>query len=438
MKKTTIFAFFFGITMLLACNPSNGVDPGTGNGPDGKKPLLSGYSNKVILDWNQVAYEAMGGAAYQHSLLAARINAMVHLAMHDALNGVAPAYQTYALKREDSGAEPVVAAASAAHSVLTASFPDKKAMLDSALTQSLAGISTGDRFNRGVSLGKEAAAAMLALRKDDGALQDPVAPIAPSTQPGVYQAVAPFNFVFAPFWKQMQPFGLKTPDQFRVGPQPALNSQAYADAFKEVKTLGDKNSKVRSAEQTAYAKFWYEFSEAGWNRVARNVVTDRKLDLLATARLFALVDIALVDAYTAGWDSKFHYNFWRPLTAIHAAETDGNNSTAPDANWEPLLPTPPVQDYPSTHSALGNAAATVLGKILGDKTNFSMTSPTADPVNAKRTFTSFSQAAQENADSRVMVGIHFRFSCNAGLDLGSKVGQWTVDNLLKPKSDTVK
>lgn len=438
MKKTTFFAFFFGITMLFACNRSNGVDPGNGTDPNGKKPLLSGYSNKVILDWNQVAYEAMGGATYQHSLLAAHINAMVHLAMHDALNAVAPAYQTYALKREDSGAEPIVAAASAAHAVLTASFPAKKAMLDSALTQSLIGISTGDRFNRGVALGKDAATAILTLRKDDGAQQDPIAPVAPSNQSGVYQAVAPFNFIFAPFWSQMKPFGLQRPDQFRVAPQPALNSQTYADAFQEVKTMGVKNSKTRSADQTAYAMFWYEFSEAGWNRVARTVAADRKLDLLATARLFALVDVALADSYTAGWDSKFHYNFWRPLTAIRAAETDGNNGTTADANWEPLLPTPPVQDYPSTHSALGNAAATVLANMLGDKTSFSMTSPTADPANAKRSFTSFSQAAQENADSRVMVGIHFRFSCVAGLDLGSKVGQWTVANLLKPRSNTVK
>lgn len=438
MKKTSFFALFLGALMLLACNRSNGVNPGQNDGPGGKKPLLADYSNKVILDWNQVAYEAMGGVTYQHSLLAARINTMVHLAMHDALNGVAPAYQTYALKRTDKDADPIVAAATAAYGVLVSSFPDKKPMLDSALTASLKSLQPGDRFNRGTALGKEASTAILTLRQNDGAFQDPVAAVTPSLQPGVYQAVVPFNFIFAPFWSQMQTFGLKKADQFRVAPQPALNSQAYADAFKEVKTMGDKNSKTRSADQTDYALFWYEFSEAGWNRVARTVAADRKLDLLTTARLFALVDVAMADAYTAGWDSKFHYNFWRPLTAIRGAETDGNNTTTADAAWEPLLPTPPVQDYPSTHSALGKAAATVLAHVLGDKTSFSMTSTTANPANPKRSFTSFSQAALENADSRVMVGIHFRFSCEAGLDLGNKVGQWTVDNYLKPLSNTAK
>lgn len=203
MKKISIFALFFNVLLLLACNRSDGVNPG------GKDPRLAGYSNRVILDWNQVAYEAMGGVTYQHSLLAAHINAMVHLAMHDALNGIAPAYQTYALKRQDSGADPIAAAASAAHAVLTASFPDKKALLDSALTKSLTGLPTGDRFNRGVALGKEAATLILALRKDDGAFQDPIAAVPPTTQPGVYQPVAPFNFLFAPFWRQMQPFGLQ-------------------------------------------------------------------------------------------------------------------------------------------------------------------------------------------------------------------------------------
>jgi hypothetical protein len=142
--------------------------------------------------------------------------------------------------------------------------------------------------------------------------------------------------------------------------------------------------------------------------------------------------MAIADAYTAGWDAKIHYNFWRPYTAIRKADIDGNNETAADATWEPSEPTPPVQDYPSTHSALGNAAATVLAGVLGDKTSFAMTSPTAVPAGSTRSFTSFSQAAKENADSRVMAGIHFRFSCEAGLELGKNIGKWTLDNHLKP------
>ena len=213
---------------------------------------------------------------------------------------------------------------------------------------------------------------------------------------------------------------------------PALTSQEYATAFNEVKTLGKLNSVTRTPDQTAYSKFWYEFSEAGWNRVARTVVINKKLNLLEAARLFALVDMAIADAYTAGWESKFHHNFWRPYTAIRKADIDGNNATAVDAGWEPSEPTPPVQDYPSTHSALGNAAATVLAKVLGDNTAFTMSSPTAFPAGSTRSFQSFSQAANENADSRVMAGIHFRFSCVAGQELGNKIGAWTVANHLKP------
>jgi hypothetical protein len=142
--------------------------------------------------------------------------------------------------------------------------------------------------------------------------------------------------------------------------------------------------------------------------------------------------MAIADAYTAGWDSKVYYNFWRPYTAIRKAAMDENHKTSPEENWEPQEPTPPVHDYPSTHSALGNAAATVLASLLGDSTGFTMSSPTAVPAGSTRTFNSFSEAAIENANSRVMAGIHFRFSCEAGLELGKKIGKWTIENHLKP------
>ena len=147
----------------------------------------------------------------------------------------------------------------------------------------------------------------------------------------------------------------------------------------------------------------------------------------------ALVNMALADSYTAGWDSKFFYNHWRPYTAIRHAENDGNPQTAASADWEPLMPTPPVHDYPSTHSALGNAAATVLASLLGNETPFTMTSNTAQPSGSTRSFRSFHEAADENADSRVMAGIHFRFACEAGQTLGNKVGKWTVENHLRPR-----
>lgn len=423
MTKTIISAAVLTATLVFTSCSKNSIP----NGSAGKT------SNKVVIEWNETAYQAFGGPQYQHSLLASRINAIVHLAMHDAINGVEEKYSRYAFTGKEKAADPVAAAASAAHTVLLTEIPARKGFIDSALSRSLASIKDGEAKTLGISLGKAAALAVLDKRKNDGSAGDPIAPVPPANNvPGVYQPVPPFNILFAPQWENVHLFSLERKDQFRCAPHPALNSTVYAKDFNEVKETGKKNSTTRIADQTAYAKFWYEFSEAGWNRIAANVAVSKKLDLYETARLMALVDMALADAYIAGWDSKLHYNFWRPYTAIRNADIDGNNATEADASWEPAEPTPPVQDYPSTHSALGNAAATVLARLLGDQTTFTFGSPTAVPAGATRSFTSFSQAAKENADSRVQAGIHFRFSCVAGLDLGGKIGNWVVDHSLKP------
>lgn len=398
----------------------------------GKEVPFKNYSNAVIISWNNTAFETMQGPTY-NPLLASRILAMVHLAMHDALNNIAPSYDTYAYHREEKRADPIAAASAAAHAVLVGSFPDKKQFLDSALNQALTKVKDGADKDRGIMLGEDAGQAILALRSKDGAFGDPVGKLNNPEQPGLYQLTPPMEFVFAPFWTTMPTFGIKSPDQFRLGAMPALTSNEYAKDFNEVKTIGAKQSTTRTQEQTFIAKFWYEFSEIGWNRVTSVAAKDANLDLITTARLFALVNIGLADSYIAGWDSKFHHNFWRPYTAIRNANRDNNNETGEDASWEPLLNTPPVHDYPSTHSVLGSAAATVLTAILGDR-GFTMTSTSAEPANATRTLKSFSAAAIENGDSRVFAGIHFRFSCDAGLRLGNDIGHWILGNSLKPKA----
>ncbi|WP_158856782.1 vanadium-dependent haloperoxidase [Lunatibacter salilacus] len=421
MKKIMLVLTVWTCMMNSACTTEHFNTPKIGTLP-----------NDVIIDWDEIAYQAFGGVAYQHSLMASRVNAMTHLAMHDALNAIFPVYEKYAFTGYNSSANPIAAAASAAHTVLVAEIPDKKEFLDNALNQSLAAVPDSERKEMGIQLGKEAGQAILDSRANDGAAENPISPVAPSEIGGVYQAVPPFDFIFAPFWQDIKPFGLNKKDQFRSDPFPSLDSEDYVEAFNEVKEIGRKNSNTRTEEQTEYAYFWYEFSEAGWNRVTREVAFDKKLDLLKTARLFALVDMAMADAYIAGWDSKFYYNLWRPYTAIQKADIDGNEQTEPDVLWESEMPTPPVQDYPSTHSALGNAAASVLAGILGDNTSFSMSSPTALPGAGERSFTGFKAAAIENADSRVTAGIHFRFACDAGLELGEEIGKWMVNNHLKP------
>jgi PAP2 superfamily protein len=200
-----------------------------------------------------------------------------------------------------------------------------------------------------------------------------------------------------------------------------------------VKRKGARTSDARTLDESHYAAFWYELSDIGWNRIARVVWRENRQDLWTTARTFALLNAALADSYIAGWDSKMHYNFWRPISAIRLAADDGNRVTTPDTAWEPFLTTPPVQDYPSTHSVLGAAGAAVLAHAFGrDDIAFTFTSLSADSANPVRSFRSFSEAARENAESRVMAGIHFRFAIEAGLGLGQDIGRYTVRTLLRP------
>ncbi|HMG93057.1 MAG TPA: phosphatase PAP2 family protein [Chryseolinea sp.] len=426
MKKLVYYFLVFASIALVAFTAAF-----EHRGGKGKEAPFRNHSNAVIIAWNATAFETMGPT--YNPLLASRILAMMHLAMHDALNNIAPVYDTYAYHRAEKKADPIAAVSAAAHSVLVGSFPDKREQLDAALERALKDVKSGGDRDRGIILGEDAGQAILLMRSKDGAFADPVGKLDNPDQPGFYQPTPPTPFVFAPFWTAMPTFALKSPWQFRIGPMPALTSKEYSEDFKEVQRKGSKTNSTRTSEETFIANFWYEFSEIGWNRITVTAVRDTNLDLVATARLFALVNMSLADSYTAGWDSKFHHNFWRPYTAIRNAACDNNDQTNEDAAWEPLLNTPPVHDYPSTHSVLGNAAATILAGTLGDR-SFTMTSTSAVPTNTTRTLKSFTYAAIENGDSRVFAGIHFRFSCESGLALGKDIGDWILNTSLKPKA----
>ena len=416
------------LTAWIGCSSQGSASPAP----------IDARSNEVILTWNVIAHDAaMAQDGYANGLALVRVYAMMHAAQHDALNAIDLVYDTYAFGGSDPVADPVAAAASAAHGVLSAAFPDQRTTFDEQLARSLESVPDGNAETRGATLGAQAAAAILALRQDDGADAPVIGDYAPGSGPGHYQFTPPYEFAFLPGWRNLQPFALTRADQFRSPPHPALDSEAYARDFNEVKEVGGTNSRVRTDEQLSYAKFWEEFSDMGWNRIGRIVAAERSLGLQSTARLFALLNMAMSDAYVAGWDSKYHYGLWRPVTAIRAADTDGNAVTSADPAWESALETPPVQDYPSTHSALGRAAATVLASVFGDETSFTFTSTSADPANLSRSFTSFSQAADENADSRVMGGLHFRFACDAGQELGRKVAEWTITHYLQ-KQDALR
>jgi hypothetical protein len=236
---------------------------------------------------------------------------------------------------------------------------------------------------------------------------------------------------------------LQDSTQFRPRPPYAVTEPAYTADYNEVKALGGDSSttpSARTADQTAIALIWWESSPLKWNRIARTVAVTRGLTLWEHARLFALLNMALADGYIAMADAKNHYHFWRPVIAIQQGETDGNPATTGDPTWTPLRPTPANSDYPSGHAIEGGAAAEVLTQVFGtDQINFqdcSMTLPEGstcnDPAPVRRSYTSFSQAADENAYSRVLIGFHFRKATEAGTAYGRKIGERAVTLALPP------
>src|SRR5204862_7932311 len=226
--------------------------------------------------------------------------------------------------------------------------------------------------------------------------------------------------------------------QFRPPPPPALDSAEYAAAFNEVKGLGRVDSTTRTAEQTQIARFWNDglgtaFAQGYWNRIAQSVAADEGLSLVSEARLFALLNIATVDAGISTWDAKYEYNLWRPVTAIRAADTDGNPDTEPDATWTPLLGTPNFPSYTSAHSTVSSAAAAVLTSLFGADYHFTVGSEGLPGVT--RPFDSFDAAAAEAGRSRVYGGIHYSFDSAIGLAVGAELADYVVAGFLRPRDD---
>jgi PAP2 superfamily len=390
----------------------------------------------AVTDWN-IAATTAAAAPFVGGIPQGRIFAMTHAAIHDALNAIDRRYQPYAFDvQADPNASPEAAVAAAAHDVLVHEVPSvQQPMLDTAYADSLSGIPDGAAKDAGIAIGKAAAAAIIALRSSDGS-QAPM-PYTPGSGPGVWIPTPPdFLPAGVPGWGKVIPFGLRSGSQFRLKPPEYfdLTSEAYTADYEEVKSIGDVNSPIRTAEQSEIARFWYEGSQQGWNRITRMFLAqhDLDLDLWETARLFALVNFAVADAYIAHFDTKYFYNFWRPVTAIRAGDTDGNDATVPDPDWLSYLVTPAIPDYPSGHSTAGAAAATVLTRFFKhDDLPFTTMSGAPFP-GITRTFQTFWDAAVENANSRVYAGIHFRTATTDGLQLGERVGRYVFTHALKP------
>lgn len=407
-----------------------------------------------VADWNVLGMD-VAVAGGQNPIVLSRTMAMMHLAVHDALNAVDRRYEPYIyFGPVDRSADPAAAVAAAAHDVLVAVVPDwgrpeerAKAlpMVEAAYAAALARVPDGSARAAGILVGQAAAAAMVAARKADGS---PVTlKYTPGTLPGQWRphpnpspanppignptlAVGNWPAVL-PQWAHVTPFTMATPWQFRLPGPPALDSAEYARDYDEVKRLGGKSGTERTAEQTEIARFWYEGSPQGWSRIARLVSAERGIDEWGVARLLALVNATIADGYVAGADTRYHYNFWRPVTAIRAGDVDGNDATVADPAWDSYLNTPPLPDYPSTHSVAGGAAAAVLaGFFASDRVAFRMECGTPF-AGVTRSFDSFSQASQENGDSRVYAGVHFRSAVQDGIRLGDRIGRQAFDKFLQ-------
>jgi hypothetical protein len=354
-------------------------------------------------------------------------------------------------------ASPDAAVAAAARGVLAAVLPAlpepfqpcvgaAQALVEAEYTSALAAIPDGSARSRGLRLGEAAAAAILAVREDDGsdtpfAVSEPDYP--QGTAPGEYRFVPGFDFTVLPGWADVTPFVLQYAAQFR-SPRPySLESRRYAADYAEVKALGGDGTttpSARTADQTEVALFWLENSPLQWNRAARTVALARGLDLWENARLFGLLNLALADGYVGTFEAKRHYNFWRPVTAIRAGGADGNPRTAGDPTWAPLAPTPPIPDHDSGHAVEGGAASEVLARFFGnDRVAFELCSYTLpegsrcdDAAPVLRSYRSFSQAAEENAYSRILDGYHFRNAAEAGTRHGRKIGRRVVNLALRP------
>ena len=382
----------------------------------------------AVLRWNETVLAAAEAEDRFLTLKGLRTASMMHLSMHEAMNRA-------------EAAQPRNTSMYAAFVVAVDQYPDLRERFDALLDETLAGELSADDER----LGRSIAETVIASRDDDGWNGQPEYQWHPMA-PGVYAEFAdhsgtPEGFIFGSGWAEARGFALTSPDQFMSPPPPAIDSEDYARAYDEVRRLGRFQSMERTPDQTHIGLWWKDFVENSHNRLARDLVAREEIDLATTTRLFALLNAAIFDAYVASFSNKFHYNHWRPYTAIRWAEHDGNHRTAADLTWNNThRHTYAFPSYPSAHGTACAAAMTILEDTFGEDYAFVMSTPVVDiagPLSEKlrmepatRSFDSFQSAARECANSRVYLGIHFRYDSDAGNALGREVGANVLERLL--------
>jgi hypothetical protein len=395
----------------------------------------------TVTDWNAIATTAIVTTAGQPPHASTLSFAMVQGAVYDAVNAVDRGHRPYLVAPPaDSSDSEEAAAATAAFRVLAALFPSQLPALQPLHEASLAALPDGPRKDGGIAAGEAAAAAMLAARANDG--RGGPFTFVIGFDPGAWRPSPPgFGLDPAPWVGNVLPFLVPTAAMLRSDAPNLLTSSAYAEDFNEVKRLGSLASTTRTADQTEAAIFWQDHGPALWNRVFRTLSTGRGLDTAENARLFAMANLAAADGAIGCWESKYHWRFWRPLTAIREAASDGNPATEADPAWTPLfdpttpqfgspLANPPFPDHPAGHGCISGAIVRTLQSFFGtDKIAFDAIS---NRTRTTRSFDRFSEALKEITDARVWGGIHFRAADVQGAALGRKVAHWLGRHYFQP------
>jgi hypothetical protein len=388
----------------------------------------------AVADWNAIAVQATitGARPGPSGVLDV---ATVQAAVYDAVQAIEGQYEPYAIEIPGATGSPVAATAKAAHDVLVNRFPAQTASLDMTYEQYLIdeGISITDP---GIAVGAAAAAGIISLRTGDGSFPAPAPPpFIGGTDPGVWRPTPSANAPMAvPWLGAVKPFTLRSSSRFRAVPPPALTSPKYARAYNEVKRIGGMDGSSRTDDQTDLAHFWNLNYLLVWNLVVRDLAAAHVSSLSDSSRLFALADMAMADAIITAWESKLHFVYWRPMTAIRAGDSDGNPRTAGEEDWTPLIPNPPYPDYTSGANNITAAATRALSLFFGtDEMTFDVTTTNTGPTLVDtRTYHSLSEVRADVVNARIYEGIHFRFADAAARKQGEMIAQWAHSRFFLP------
>jgi hypothetical protein len=392
----------------------------------------SAFAN-VITDWDEkgiAVVTPMSNLGNTSPYMAQRVMGMVHAAMFDAVNSIERRYRPYLLQLSADPATSKEAAAAAAAAAVLATIDEKTAgEMKVALANYLAPLPDGATKSDGVKLGEAVATRMLEVRANDGS----GAPDAyrPRTTPGVYVSTA---IPISSMWPNMKPFVLKNASQFRPGPPVSLESKEWATDYNELKDAGGQISAKRTAQQTEIAQFWLVGPPVAYHPFVRQLVIANQMNVVDSARLMALVSIGLTDAIIAVLDAKYHYNFWRPITAIRNGDNDGNPATDREATWQPIANTPMHPEYPCAHCIQCGSVAGIVKTVFGtvEIPEIAMTSPTAPGIT--RRWTNLAAFSEEVENARIWAGFHYRFSTRIGTQMGYEIGEYVVKNVMQPLS----